>query len=336
MSWNLLFVLLIGFVVLILLSPVFKSAWPFSTFYRNVFQPFLVDDQKYRWKFHLVPLFYTSIYLYLVYTYHRRVESTIKNELFLLERILIVPIIILPPVALGILAMVSRAEDSKDHKSGSTEEYPYDYLLYYPAIKCSTCRIVKPARSKHCSICNRCVLVADHHCIWINNCIGKGNYLQFYLFLISNIFSMCYAFLRLWYISLNSTNTLPRAVLTLTILCGCFIIICAIFTYLQLAIVKEGMTTNEQDKWYTIQEYMREGKLVRSLDDDCPSWFFKCTEQKDDAAEPLQDQHVTFYSTNAYDHKHYNLTHYITIKDASEIPNIYDKGTFLANLTDLI
>ena len=51
-----------------------------------------------------------------------RVESTIKNELFLLERILIVPIIILPPVALGILAMVSRAEDSKDHKSGSTEE----------------------------------------------------------------------------------------------------------------------------------------------------------------------------------------------------------------------
>ncbi|GAX67276.1 unnamed protein product [Saccharomyces cerevisiae] len=143
-------------------------------------------------------------------------------------------------------------------------------------------------------------------------------------------------FLSLWYISLNSTNTLPRAVLTLTILCGCFTIICAIFTYLQLAIVKEGMTTNEQDKWYTIQEYMREGKLVRSLDDDCPSWFFKCTEQKDDAAEPLQDQHVTFYSTNAYDHKHYNLTHYITIKDASEIPNIYDKGTFLANLTDLI
>ena len=65
---------------------------------------------------------------------------------------------------------------------------------------------------------------------------------------------------------------------------------------------------------------MREGKLVRSLDDDCPSWFFKCTEQKDDAAEPLQDQHVTFYSTNAYDHKHYNLTHYITIKTRPKFP----------------
>ncbi|CAI4058209.1 hypothetical protein SKDZ_04G3450 [Saccharomyces kudriavzevii ZP591] len=335
MLWNVLFVLLVSIVVLILFSPVFKSTWPFSTLYRRVFQPFVSDDQKYRWKFHLVPLFYTSIYLYLVYTYHAKVEPLIKNDLFLLERILIGPIIILPPVALGILVMVTKAEDSNVHRPGSTEKYPYDYLIYYPDVQCSTCRITKPARSRHCSICNRCILVADHHCIWVNNCIGKGNYIQFYLFLISNIVSMSYAFLRLCSISLKSSTALPRAVLTLSILCGCFTIICAIFTYLQLAIVREGMTTNEQDKWYTIQEYMREGKLVRSLNDDPQSWFLKLTE-KGDAAEPLQDQQGTFYSTNAYDHKRYILTHYITIKDASEITNVYDKGTFLANFTDLI
>ncbi|CAI4038008.1 hypothetical protein SMKI_04G3470 [Saccharomyces mikatae IFO 1815] len=334
MSWNVLFVLLVGVVVLILLSPVFKSTWPFSTFYRNVFQPFIADDQKYRWKFHLVPIFYTLIYLYLVYTYHTRVEWLVRSELFLCERILVVPIITLAPIACGILVMVTKAEDSYHHKPGSTEKYPYDYLLYYPVVKCSTCHIIKPARSKHCSICNRCILVADHHCIWVNNCIGKGNYLQFYLFLISNIFSLLYAFLRLWCISLNSKTALPRAVLTLTILCGCFTIICIIFTYLQLTIVREGMTTNEQDKWYTIQEYMREGKLVRSLNDNCQSWFLKLTE--DDTTKLTQDQHATFYSTNAYDHKQYNLAHYITIKDASEISNIYDKGTFLANFTDLI
>ncbi|QID83465.1 palmitoyltransferase swf1 [Saccharomyces pastorianus] len=335
MSWNALFVPLVVIVLLVVLSPVFKSTWPFSTFYHRVFQPFVADDHKYRWKFHLVPLFYTSIYLYLVFTYHTRVEPLIKTELFLLERILIVPIIILPPVVLGILVMVTKAEDSNNHKQGSTEKYPYDYLLYYPGVKCSTCRTIKVARSKHCSICNRCVLGADHHCIWVNNCIGKGNYFQFYFFLFSNIFSMSYAFLRLYFISLSSTAVLPRAVLTLTILCGCFTIICAIFTYLQLAIVKEGMTTNEQDKWYTIQEYMREGKLVRSLDDESQSWFLKFTE-KSDTGEPLQDQQVTFYSTNAYDHQRYSLKHYITIKDASEITNLYDKGTFLANLIDLM
>ena len=29
--------------------------------------------------------------------------------------------------------------------------YPYDGTLYLPDVVCSTCNIVKPARSKHCS-----------------------------------------------------------------------------------------------------------------------------------------------------------------------------------------
>ncbi|KAJ2492968.1 palmitoyltransferase swf1 [Coemansia sp. RSA 2050] len=59
-----------------------------------------------------------------------------------------------------------------------------DQLLYFEA-KCRTCRLRKPARSKHCSACGHCIQMMDHHCIWLNSCVGLHNARYFLLFLAS-------------------------------------------------------------------------------------------------------------------------------------------------------
>ncbi|KAI8931750.1 hypothetical protein NX059_011391 [Plenodomus lindquistii] len=70
--------------------------------------------------------------------------------------------------------------------------YPYDRILYYPGVECRTCKFVKPARSKHCSICKTCVSRMDHHCIWVNNCLGRGNYKWFLALLLSTTLLIAY------------------------------------------------------------------------------------------------------------------------------------------------
>ena len=48
---------------------------------------------------------------------------------------------------------------------------------------CKKCDAPKPPRTHHCSVCKRCVLKMDHHCPWLNACVGWGNYPFFVRFL---------------------------------------------------------------------------------------------------------------------------------------------------------
>ena len=48
--------------------------------------------------------------------------------------------------------------------------------------KCNRCQCVKPPKSHHCSTCGHCILGMDHHCPWMNNCIGLKNQKAFVLF----------------------------------------------------------------------------------------------------------------------------------------------------------
>lgn len=212
-------------------------------------------------------------------------------------------------------------------------------LIFFPNNVCSTCELLKPARSKHCSVCNHCVMLFDHHCIWLNNCVGYYNYKWFLGYLFSNLQFLgyggylCWVFLResakrsdvgsYWKV-ITSTDHENKAAGTLFILASIFVIITAVFSALHLRYIYLGVTTNECEKWTEIQYLIEVGQLFEIKDHTNTMFVEKALIQDKNSGNletvflSLKDGKVM---KNMGDSSNLHQVHTI-----EEVCNIYDNG----------
>jgi len=94
------------------------------------------------------------------------------------------------------------------------------YLQY-----CDACQGYKAPRAHHCRKCGACVMKMDHHCPWINNCVGHfnhGHFIGFLLFAIVGCAQASYILAMTLYYGLHrswfhyyGTGQEPKVTLTI-------------------------------------------------------------------------------------------------------------------------
>lgn len=115
---------------------------------------------------------------------------------------------------------------------------------------CQICKANIGDRTKHCGDCNRCVSTFDHHCKWLNNCIGDANYRYFMALVIFTLFHGILNFSQALYLIVSDFKTVGSIptwplVLDFFVLVHGFakIIALAQLLFMHLWLLYKGMTT---------------------------------------------------------------------------------------------
>lgn len=97
----------------------------------------------------------------------------------------------------------------------------------------------------------------DHHCIWLNNCVGKRNYRSFFTFIVTCvilcIFVIVFDIYHLLFIARNHKEqgfsfVASQSPISLLLIIYCFILVWMVggLTVYHCLLIMRGVTTHEQ------------------------------------------------------------------------------------------
>ena len=113
-------------------------------------------------------------------------------------------------------------------------------------LRCVDCDLPKrPSDAKHCRHCEKCYLRFDHHCVWLDSCIGAGNHLSFLLLLVFVSFHGLY-FISIYLFFSGPKVSLHGAALLHVILCTTAVLLLLLVQLYQIIFL--GLTTYERIK----------------------------------------------------------------------------------------
>ncbi|XP_042336417.1 palmitoyltransferase ZDHHC12 isoform X2 [Sceloporus undulatus] len=125
----------------------------------------------------------------------------------LVEGELLQPLVFVSLVFISVLLyyMVSLmdpgyVEHNEDEKESVSKEQKIVISQHVPAVqlrRCGYC-MLKPMRAKHCRECQHCVRRYDHHCPWIENCVGERNHPLFIVYLAVQLGVLLWAMVVAW------------------------------------------------------------------------------------------------------------------------------------------
>ncbi|KAF8764777.1 Palmitoyltransferase ZDHHC17 like protein [Argiope bruennichi] len=137
---------------------------------------------------------------------------------------------------------------------------------FHPNWFCSSCLVRRPLRSKHCSVCNKCIARFDHHCPWVGNCVGLGNHKYFvlYLFWLLVMIIWClHGCFRFWKFNVGSEDMPLSSYLWQALYYGGYCLRQMRFRF--WLVVWLAMTTNERMNCSRYRHFKRDKKgVIRS------------------------------------------------------------------------
>ena len=147
--------------------------------------------------------------------YYHIHEPLIKRALYIIEKR--TPEVV-KKIIMGEAYNENKSENEEDNDSSNSDKDDYEFETVttindnmkkiieekykMKVSRCINCYVVRPLNSHHCTVCHKCFIEQDHHCPWVNNCIGLFNKKYFWLFLLYGCIEFVYSLILFFYYSL--------------------------------------------------------------------------------------------------------------------------------------